>query len=167
MPSEPRLPRLPRPGLLGPADDRHADSRDPQSESSLWGAWRGRNLDRAAAGGNRECSVECGWRSHDAYSHIATTHPGGTGGRTGALMMVEVTLWGSLGAAAGGKQKLEVEAKDIRELFRKLAEQHPGVGPFIERGIAVSIDGVIYRDTWSKELPKGAEIFLLPRLAGG
>jgi len=74
--------------------------------------------------------------------------------------MVEVTLWGSLGAATGGKQKLEVEAKDIRE-------QYPGLGPFIERGIAVSIDGVIYRDTWSKELPKGAEIFLLPRLAGG
>jgi len=81
--------------------------------------------------------------------------------------MVEVTLWGSLGAATGGKQKLEVEAKDIRELFRKLAEQYPGLGAFIERGIAVSIDGVIYRDTWSKELPKGAEIFLLPRLAGG
>jgi sulfur-carrier protein len=78
-----------------------------------------------------------------------------------------VTLWGSLGAAAGGKQKLEVEAKDIRELFRKLVEQHPGVGPFIERGVAVSIDGVIYRDTWSKELPKGAEALLLPRLAGG
>jgi sulfur-carrier protein len=81
--------------------------------------------------------------------------------------MVQVTLWGSLGAATGGRQKLEVEAKDIRELFRKLAEQYPGVGPFIEQGIAVSIDGVIYRDTWSKELPKGAEIFLLPRLAGG
>ena len=81
--------------------------------------------------------------------------------------MVEVTLWGSLGAATGGKQKLEVEAKDIRELFRKLTEQYPGLGPFVERGIAVSIDGVIYRDTWSKELPKGAEIYLLPRLAGG
>ena len=81
--------------------------------------------------------------------------------------MVEVTLWGSLGAAAGGKQKLEVEAKDIRELFRNLAEQYPALGPFIERGIAVSIDGVIYRDTWSKELSKDAEIFLLPRLAGG
>ena len=81
--------------------------------------------------------------------------------------MVEVTLWRSLGAAAGGKEKLVVEAKDIRELFRKLAEQYPSLGPFIEKGIAVSIDGVIYRDTWSKELPKGAEIFLLPRLAGG
>ncbi|CAN7540552.1 MoaD/ThiS family protein [Mesorhizobium sp. LjNodule214] len=81
--------------------------------------------------------------------------------------MVEVTLWGSLGTAAGGKNKLDIEAKDIRELFRKLAEQYPGLAPWIDRGIAVSIDGVIYRDTWSKELPQGTEIFLLPRLAGG
>ena len=81
--------------------------------------------------------------------------------------MVEVTLWGSLRAAAGSKNKLDIEAKDIRELFRKLTEQYPGLEPYIERGIAVSIDGVIYRDTWSKELPQGAEIFLLPRLVGG
>ena len=81
--------------------------------------------------------------------------------------MVEVTLWGSLRAAAGGKDRLDIEAKDIRELFRKLAEQYPGLEPDIERGIAVAIDGVIYRDTWSKQLPPGAEIFLLPRLAGG
>lgn len=81
--------------------------------------------------------------------------------------MVEVELWGSLSAAAGGKKKLDIEARDIRELFRKLADQYPGIEPFIERGIAVSIDGVIYRDTWSKELPQDAEIFLLPRIAGG
>ncbi|QDC02436.1 MoaD/ThiS family protein [Mesorhizobium sp. 8] len=81
--------------------------------------------------------------------------------------MVEVTLWGSLGRAAGGTSKLDIEAKDIRELFRKLAEQHPGLQPWIDRGIAVSIDGTIYRDTWSKQLPQDAEIFLLPRLAGG
>jgi sulfur-carrier protein len=81
--------------------------------------------------------------------------------------MVEVTLWGSLGAAAGGKNKVDIEAKDIRELFRKLAEQYPGLEPLIDNGIAVAIDGTIYRDTWSKELPKDAEIFLLPRLAGG
>jgi molybdopterin converting factor small subunit len=81
--------------------------------------------------------------------------------------MVQVTLWGALGQAAGSKSKLEIEAKDIRELFRKLAEQFPAIEPWIDRGIAVSIDGTIYRDTWSKELPKDAEIFLLPRLAGG
>ena len=81
--------------------------------------------------------------------------------------MVEVTLWGALGRAAGDRSKVEIEAKDIRELFRKLAEQFPSLEPWIDRGIAVSIDGTIYRDTWSKELPKDAEIFLLPRLAGG
>ena len=81
--------------------------------------------------------------------------------------MVEVTLWGSLCAAAGGRSKVEIEARDIRELFRKLAEQYPGLEPLIDNGIAVAIDGTIYRDTWSKELPIGAEIFLLPRLAGG
>lgn len=81
--------------------------------------------------------------------------------------MVTVTLWGSLAAAAGGKDKLDIEAKDIRELFRKLAEQYPAIEAFIDRGIAVAIDGTIYRDTWSKKLPEGAEIFLLPRLAGG
>jgi molybdopterin converting factor small subunit len=81
--------------------------------------------------------------------------------------MVEVTLWGELGRAAGGRSKIEIEAKDIRELFRKLAEQYPALEPYIQRGIAVSIDSVIYRDTWSKELPPGAEIFLLPRLVGG
>ncbi|RUZ86031.1 MoaD/ThiS family protein, partial [Mesorhizobium sp. M7A.F.Ca.US.003.02.2.1] len=78
-----------------------------------------------------------------------------------------VTLWGSLDATAGGNSKVEIEAKDIRELFRKLAEQYPGLEPWIDKGIAVAIDGTIYRDTWSKKLPEGAEIFLLPRLAGG
>ena len=81
--------------------------------------------------------------------------------------MVAVTLWGSLSTVAGGKSRHDIEAKDIRELFRKLAEQYPGIEPWIDRGIAVAIDGVIYRDTWGKELPEDAEIFLLPRLAGG
>ena len=81
--------------------------------------------------------------------------------------MVEVRLWGSLSAAIGGEEKLDIEAKTIRELFAKLEERHPALKPFIDAGIAVSIDGTIYRDTWSKELPQDAEIFLLPRLAGG
>ncbi len=81
--------------------------------------------------------------------------------------MVEVTLWGSVGSAAGGNKQVEVDAKNIRELFAKLAVEYPGLEPLIDNGIAVAIDGVIYRDTWSKELPEDAEIVLLPRLAGG
>lgn len=81
--------------------------------------------------------------------------------------MVAVTLWGSLAALADDQRQVEVEAKDIRELFRKLGERYPALRDLIENDIAVSIDGVIYRDTWSKELPEGAEIFLIRRLAGG
>ena len=81
--------------------------------------------------------------------------------------MVEVKLWGSLAASAGGADKVNIEAKDIRELLRKLAERYPGVERYLPQGIAVSIDGVIYRDDWSKELPQDAKVFLLPRLAGG
>ena len=81
--------------------------------------------------------------------------------------MVEVTLWGSLSALAGDEKRIEVEASNIRELFRALAERHPGLKPVQDKDVAVSIDGVIYRDTWSKELPKDAEIFVMRRLAGG
>ena len=81
--------------------------------------------------------------------------------------MVDVKLWGALSAVTDGKDRLEIEAKDIRELFRKLQDAYPGVEPYVKQGIAVSIDGVLYRDSWSKELPEDAEIFLLPRMAGG
>lgn len=60
-----------------------------------------------------------------------------------------------------------MNAKTIRELFRKLAEDYPGMEPHIARGVAVSIDGRIYRDDWQRELPEGAEIYLLPRIQGG
>jgi hypothetical protein len=41
------------------------------------------------------------------------------------------------------------------------------MAPHIARGVAVSIDGRIYRDDWGMELPEGAEIYLLPRIQGG
>jgi len=81
--------------------------------------------------------------------------------------MAEVHLWGSLAAAAGGRSVVEIAAKDIGELFRRLAEQYPATQAFIDQGVAVSIGGTIYRDSWSQTLPEGAEIFLLPRIAGG
>jgi molybdopterin synthase sulfur carrier subunit len=81
--------------------------------------------------------------------------------------MIKVKLWGSLGTICGGKEEFTTDAKNIRELFQKLKEQYPGITPYLNRGIAVAIDGTIYRDNWSKNLPKDAEVFLLPRLAGG
>ncbi len=48
-----------------------------------------------------------------------------------------------------------------------LAEQYPAIEPHLQRGIAVSINGKIYRDTWDQALPADAEIYLLPRIPGG
>ena len=40
--------------------------------------------------------------------------------------MVEVHLWGALRPAVGGAPSVSVEAKNIRELFKKLGEDYPG-----------------------------------------
>ncbi len=80
---------------------------------------------------------------------------------------IEVHLWGALRPLAGGALSVLVEAATIRELFRVLSEKHPGMEQHIKRGVAVSIDGKIYRDQWETPLPQNAEIYLLPRIPGG
>lgn len=81
--------------------------------------------------------------------------------------MAEIHLWGALRPSAGGASSVEIDAGTIRELFRKLGEQYPGMAPHIQQGIAVSINGKIFRDSWGEKLPEGAEIYLLPRIQGG
>ena len=68
---------------------------------------------------------------------------------------------------AGGASAILVEAQTIRELFRKLAQDYPAMEAHIKRGVAVSIDGKIYRDQWETLLPDDAEIYLMPRIPGG
>ena len=81
--------------------------------------------------------------------------------------MVEVTLWGGLVPLADNQKKLTVEARTIRELLRKLQERYPGLRDPIRNEVAVVVDGVIYRDDWSQDLPEDAEVYLMRRLAGG
>ena len=81
--------------------------------------------------------------------------------------MRTVYLWGGLRPAADGAESIEIDADNIRELMRKLEEQYPKLQPHINEGIAVSVDGTIYRDDWSQLLPPDAEIYLLPRIEGG
>jgi sulfur-carrier protein len=78
-----------------------------------------------------------------------------------------IHLWGALRPFAEGAPTVLISANTIRELFRVLTDQYPGMEPHIKRGVAVSIDGKIYRDQWDKKLPEGAEIYLLPRVPGG
>jgi sulfur-carrier protein len=82
-------------------------------------------------------------------------------------MALEVHLWGALRPHAGGAPSVMVNASTIRELFRVLSESYPGMESHIQRGVAVSINGQIFRDQWETQLPGDAEIYLLPRVPGG
>lgn len=81
--------------------------------------------------------------------------------------MARIHLWGGLRPAANDAEWIEIEAKTIRELLEKLEERYPLMSEQIDEGIAVSINGTIYQDSWSKALPPEAEIYLLPRIQGG
>ena len=81
--------------------------------------------------------------------------------------MLKVCLSGPLKAAADGAASVSISAATIRELLRELIEQYPGMQNQLDDGIAVSVNGQIFRDKWSEEIPEGAEGFLLPRIQGG
>jgi molybdopterin converting factor small subunit len=81
--------------------------------------------------------------------------------------MPEVELFGGLRDSVGGAQTVNVEGKTIAELFENLVKKYPPMQERIDQGIAVAIDGVVYRDDWQQPIPKGAEVVLITRIAGG
>ena len=81
--------------------------------------------------------------------------------------MLKVCLSGPLKSAAGGAASVLISAATIRELLRKLVKQYPQMQIQLDDGIAVSVNGEIFRDDWAQEIPEGAEVFLLPRIQGG
>tara|TARA_B100000676_G_C17844335_1_gene714687 strand:+ start:332 stop:574 length:243 start_codon:yes stop_codon:yes gene_type:complete len=80
---------------------------------------------------------------------------------------VEVSLTGPLRSAAGEAAAVEIEAATIRELLKKLVERYPEMDQHLDQGIAVSVDGTIYRDDGDIPIPPGVEVVLLPRIQGG
>lgn len=81
--------------------------------------------------------------------------------------MPEVRLFGGLRDAVDGAESVWVEGKTIRELLQNLGREYPLMCERIDQGIAISIDGTIYRDDRDQPIPEGAEVVLLFRIAGG
>lgn len=76
-------------------------------------------------------------------------------------------MTGPLRSAAGDAASIEIQARSIRELLRELVEQYPEMDQYLDQGIAVSINGTIYRDDGDIQIPSDAEVVLLPRIQGG
>ncbi len=81
--------------------------------------------------------------------------------------MPEVRLSGSLRAYAGGRDVFEVGGSNIRELLADLGAQCPTLKPYLDRGVAVAVDGELYRDAWFQPVKPDSEVYILPRAQGG
>lgn len=81
--------------------------------------------------------------------------------------MLDVKLWGSMKPHADGQDSVEINAKTVGELLRKLVEAYPGLEPIAAEGIAVSIDGTLYQNSHNQQIPESSEVYLLPQLKGG
>jgi len=81
--------------------------------------------------------------------------------------MREVRLFGGLRDAVDGAELVQVEGTTIHELLQNLGQEYPHMRGRIGQGIAIAIDGVIYRDDWEQPIPEGAEVGLLARISGG
>jgi len=82
--------------------------------------------------------------------------------------MAHVILTSGLGNQfSGGQTEFDIEAVNVRRLIAALEERFPGIGPELEREMAVAIDGEIYQDPFLETIAPDSEVYFLPRIGGG
>ena len=73
----------------------------------------------------------------------------------------------------GGKDRVEVEGKNLREVVDNLERAYPGmkallvVGGQIQDGIALAVNGEPSEVGLMMEVPEGGEVQIMPAIAGG
>ncbi|HEX5380076.1 MAG TPA: MoaD/ThiS family protein [Phenylobacterium sp.] len=67
----------------------------------------------------------------------------------------------------GGLTEIDVEADTVRRLVSVLEARFPGLGDFVNRRMAVAIDGEIHQDAWMSPIGPDSEIYLIPKIGGG
>ena len=82
-------------------------------------------------------------------------------------MRVEVHLWSGLRALTGGLEKVTVDASNTGDLLAALTRDYPQLGPVIEAGVSVAVDGRIIASSLTEPLGADQEIYLMQRLKGG
>jgi len=81
--------------------------------------------------------------------------------------LAQVILPSDCAEFTGGLLKLEVEADTVRRLVAVLEARFPGLGDFVNRRMAVAIDGEIHQDAWMSPIGPDSEIYLIPKIGGG
>ncbi|WP_334193034.1 MoaD/ThiS family protein [Pararhodobacter sp.] len=81
--------------------------------------------------------------------------------------MVEVNLWSGLRKFTDGAEVVEVEAKTVGQVLDALVAAHPGLGPVIEAGVSVAVDGEVVTGGRQMPVQPDSEVFLMQQIKGG
>ncbi len=81
--------------------------------------------------------------------------------------MARVVLTGEARRFAGDVEQIEIDAKNVMQLFHKLGQRFPDLAPILETGFAVAIDGEMFEDQLLQPLGADSEVVLVPKIAGG
>ena len=83
------------------------------------------------------------------------------------MAQVEVHLWSGLRRLTGGEEIVSVNASTIGQMLVALETAHPGLGPILDAGVSVSLNGEIVNGGRFREISEGDEIFLMQLIKGG
>jgi len=67
----------------------------------------------------------------------------------------------------GGATRFDIEADTVRRLVVELDRRYPGLGPWLDRRMAVAIDGEIHQDAWTSSIGPESEVYFIPKIGGG
>ena len=66
-----------------------------------------------------------------------------------------------------GLNEVDVAATSVRGLIHELNERFPGLGDYVDKRMAVAIDGEIHQDAYAAEIGPASEVYLMPKIGGG
>ena len=81
--------------------------------------------------------------------------------------MAKILLPADLALHTGGQRELELDVRNVRQLFSALAKRFPELSDPLETDVAVAIDGELYQDALLQPIGANSEVILLPKLEGG
>jgi molybdopterin converting factor small subunit len=78
-----------------------------------------------------------------------------------------VTTTSDLADFTGGVTEFDLAADNVGQLLQAMDARFPGLGEFVQRRMALAIDGEIHHDAFAEPLRPDAEVCLIPRIGGG
>ena len=81
--------------------------------------------------------------------------------------MAEVNLWSGLRQFTDGELIVNVKADTVGKMLDELISIYPNLGPVIEAGVSVAVDGEMVAGANHTAIKPESEIFLLQQFKGG